>query len=233
MTFDKHNVVFRMSNNQNFSDYYEESSTDEESGNGPTTVSSSSSAAGPSSAAVSAVSSASSSAGRPSTAVSSVSPASSAGQSSSGGSFVAVVAPRTDSIVPQAPATIARGELENPAEQSFMGLYTYRDVNRLENWASLTSSLRGTPGFSVSGPPGPNSLFSFMRANLGARWEQTLLSPLGEIIIFQLRAYINGFSQLTSFERGQWSRLYSLWTMGERAAQLRRLAERGGFLEIE
>ena len=231
MTLNKSNLYLGMSNNDNnnYSDYYEESSTDEEttapgsvSGTAATSLPpQSSSSAGPSS----------SSGAR----TSSSAPASSGSQAgtSGGGSFVAFLAPRTSGPFPQAPSTISQGVLESPGDQSFMGLFTHRDIDRLENWASLTSSLQGTPGFSVSGPPGPNALTSFLRANWGARWDQTLLSSLGEIVVFQLRAYISGYSQLTSFERGQWTRLYSLWTMGERAAQLRRLAEKGGFLEIE
>ena len=214
-----------MSNN-NESDYYEESSTDEE------TVASAASSSAPSSSAPS--SSAPSSSVGPSSAagpsLSLAGPSLLAAGPSSSSAPVAAVAPRP---VLQASTVVAQGVLENPGEQSFLSLFNRRDVDRLENWASLSRSMRGSPGFALSGAPIPNAFVSFLRANLGARWEGTLLSPLGELVLCQLRAYIDGFCQLTSFERGQWVRLYQLWTREERASQLRRLAEKGGFLEIE
>ena len=202
-------MYLAMSNN-NISDYYEESSTDDEANNAP----SSSASAGTSSFTVTYSLSGSLSAGPSSAGPSSAGP-SSAGPSSAGVNVgpsssseprVGVVAPRPalgSSVVEQ-------GEREDPGSQHFLNLFTRRDIDRLENWASLSRSLRGTPGFSVPRVPVPNALASFLRTNFGARWEVTLLSPLKELIVFQLRAYINGYALLTCFERGQWMRLYSL-----------------------
>ena len=240
-----------MSNN-NCSAYYEESSTDDEANNTP----SSSASAGSSSFTVTSSLSGSSSAGPSSVGPSSAGPSSagpssagpssagpsSAGPSSAGPSSAGVnVGPSSSSgprvgVVAPLPAlgsdVVGQGEREDPGSQHFLNLFTRRDIDRLENWASLSRSLRGTPGFSVPRVPVPNALASFLRTNFGARWEVTLLSPLGELIVLQLRANINGYALLTCFERGQWMRMYSLWSVQERAAQLRRLAEKGGFLHI-
>ena len=235
MTLNKSYLYLGMSNN--FSDYYEESSTDEEQGGGPST-SASTTSAGSSSTGVVSASGTSSSSVRPSVAGQSSSAGARGGSSTtsssgaraapaSSGSLVGTVAPQAVSV------TMAQGSLEDSSLQHFLNLFTMKDIDRLENWANIASSLRGTPGFAVPVAPIPNPLISFLRANWGARWEGTLLSPIGEMVIFQLRAYIRGYAQLTGFERGQWMRLYSVWSMQERAAQLRKLAERGGFLEIE
>ena len=73
----------------------------------------------------------------------------------------------------------------------------------------------------------------FLRFTLGAQWEIKLVSETEEVLIEQLKAYLAGYNQLTSFNRRQWLRLFPAWNAQERREQLEVLANEGGFWVIQ
>ena len=222
------------------SDYYEEPSTDEEaSAPGPSV-----SAAAPaqSSSASSAVSSGSASA-----LSASVVPATSAASSSGSSSSEPVAGPnRPDTSVPvgspvvsvplpgRRPAgVLLPGELRDPGVETFMGIYNRGELGQLENWVEQSRRTRPYAGFMVGHPPISCSFASLLLQLYGRYWESRLLSMSGDVILFSLGAYIRGYSRLTSFQRGQFRRLWPAWNQAKRARQLQLLAEEGGLLVVE
>ena len=112
---------------------------------------------------------------------------------------------------------------------SFMGFYTYDDLTDLEQWSVDARAARADPASRIEEPEVSPNLKVFLRYVYGTQWEVKLVRESGEVLIEQLRAYLAGYNQLTSFNRRQWLRLFPAWTAPERRDQLRVLAEAGGF----
>ena len=115
---------------------------------------------------------------------------------------------------------------------SFMGFHTQDDVVELEQWTLDARAARRDPAARIEEPEVSPTLKIFLRYVYGTQWEVKLISESGEVLIEQLKAFLAGYNQLTSFNRRQWLRLFPAWTAQERRDQLRALADAGGFLVI-
>ena len=113
---------------------------------------------------------------------------------------------------------------------TFMDFYSLDDLVDLEEWARRSRELRGTPDYVMVEPGISDNLRLFLRYTEGAQWQYKLIHHSGEVLLFQLRAYLKGFELLTPFNRRQWVRLFSAWTLSERREQLELLANSGGFI---
>ena len=91
---------------------------------------------------------------------------------------------------------------------------------------------RADPVIRIEEPEVSPNLKVFLRFTLGAQWEIKLVRESGEVLIEQLKTYLAGYNQLTSFNRRQWLRLFLAWTAQERREQLEVLADAGGFWVI-
>ena len=85
---------------------------------------------------------------------------------------------------------------------------------------------------SIEEPEVSPNLKIFLHYVYGTQWEVKLIRESGEVLIEQLKAHLAGYTQLTSFNRRQWLRLFPAWTAQERRDQLRALADAGGFWVI-
>ena len=115
---------------------------------------------------------------------------------------------------------------------TFMGFYSLDDLVDLEEWARRSRELRGTQDYVMVEPMISDILRLFLKYTLGPQWQYKLIHPSGEVLLFQLTAYLKGFELLTPFNRRQWVRLFSAWTLSERREQLELLANSGGFIEM-
>ena len=115
---------------------------------------------------------------------------------------------------------------------SFMGFFTHDDVVNLEQWTVDARAARANTAAGIEEPEVSPNVKVFLRFTLGAQWEIKLVRESGEVLIEQLRAYLAGYNQLTSFNRRQWLRLFAAWTAQERREQLEVLADAGGFWVI-
>ena len=150
------------------------------------------------------------------------SPVSSGG--SSGGSSPVAAGPPPPPVPPP-------GSLGENAT-SFMGFYTSEDLIELEQWSVDARAARRDPSSRIEEPNVSPNLKVFLRYVYGTQWEVKLVRESGEVLIEQMRAYLAGYNQLTSFNRRQWLRLFPAWTARERRDQLGALAEAGGFWVI-
>ena len=115
---------------------------------------------------------------------------------------------------------------------SFMNFYTYEDLSELEQWTVGARAARRDPAARIEEPEVSYNLKIFLTYVYGRQWEIKLLRESGEVLIEQMKAYLAGYNQLTSFNRRQWLRLFPAWTAQERRDQLGVLADAGGFLVI-
>ena len=115
---------------------------------------------------------------------------------------------------------------------SFMGFYTHDDLTELGQWTVDSRAARADPSSSIEEPDVSPNLKVFLRYVYGTQWEVKLIRESGEVLIEQLKAYLAGYNQLTSFNRRQWLRLFPAWTAQERRDQLGVLADAGGFWVI-
>ena len=121
---------------------------------------------------------------------------------------------------------------EEPAGDvsTFMGFYSLDELVDLEDWAQRPRELRGTADYVMVEPGLSEKLRLFLNYPECAQGQYKLVHPSGEVLFFQLRAYLKGFELLTSFNRRLWVRLFSGWTLSERQEQLELLANSGGFI---
>ena len=113
---------------------------------------------------------------------------------------------------------------------TFMGFYSLDDLVDLEEWARRSRELRGTEDYIMIDPMIYDNLKLFLKYTVGAQWQYKLIHLSGEVLLFQLRAYLKGFELLTPFNRRHWVRLFSAWTLSERREQPELLANSGGFV---
>ena len=112
---------------------------------------------------------------------------------------------------------------------SFMGFYTYHDIVDLGQWAVHARAARVNPTIRIEEPDVSPNLKTFLRFTLVEQRESKLIQVTGKVLIEQLKAYLVGYNQLTSFSRWQWLRLLPVWTAMERREQLELFANAGGF----
>ena len=115
---------------------------------------------------------------------------------------------------------------------SFMGFYTHDDLVGLEQWSVDSRAAWADPTSRIGEPNISPNLKIFLRYTLGAQWEVKIIRESGEVLIEQLRAYLAGHNQLTSFNRWQWLQMFPAWTVLERREQLELLANAGGFVVV-
>ena len=98
---------------------------------------------------------------------------------------------------------------------SFMGFYTLADLTELEQWTVESRAARANPNSRIEEPDVSPNLKIFLRYEYGTQWEVRLIRASGEVLIDQLKAFLAGYNQLTSFNRRQWLRLFPAWTAQE------------------
>ena len=140
--------------------------------------------------------------------------------SSGGSSPVAAGGPSPVTSPPGSPLGVAI---------SFMGFYIYDDLTELEQWTVDSRAAWANPTSRIEEPNVSPNLKTFLRYVNGTQWEVKLIRESGEVLIEQLKAYLAGYNQVTSFNRRQWLRLFPAWTAQERRDQLGALADAGGF----
>ena len=92
---------------------------------------------------------------------------------------------------------------------TFMGFYSLDEIEDLEEWARRSRELRGTADYVRVELGISDILRLFLRFTEGSQWQDKLVHPSGEVLLFQLRAYLKGFELLTPFNRRQWVQLFS------------------------
>ena len=115
---------------------------------------------------------------------------------------------------------------------NFVGLYYRVDVEALDDWATVTSFMRGSIGYAVQEPEITDDFKQFLITMYGSNWEKRVLS-YQTMIFEQLYALITGYSKLTSRMKRAWLVQFDSWSSSQLRAQFKGLAESGGFLEIE
>ena len=96
---------------------------------------------------------------------------------------------------------------------TFIRCHSLDDIVDLEEWARRSRELRGTADYVMVEPGISDNLRLFLRYTEGSQWQYKLVHPSGEVLLFHLRAYLKGFELLTPFNRRQWVRLFSAWTL--------------------
>ena len=112
---------------------------------------------------------------------------------------------------------------------SFMGFYTHDDLAELEQWTVDSRATQADPTSRIEEPNASPNLKIFLRYTSGTQWEVKLIRVSGEVLIEQVKAYLSGYNQLTSFNRRQWLRLFPAWTAQEKREHLEVLADAGCF----
>ena len=117
-------------------------------------------------------------------------------------------------------------------QDNFLGLCYRVDVEALDEWATVTSFMRGSMGHVVQEPEITDDFKQFLIKMYGSSWEKRVFS-YQTMIVEQLYAPITGSSKLASRIKRAWSAQFNSWTPSQLRAQIKGLAESGGFLEIE
>ena len=112
------------------------------------------------------------------------------------------------------------------------GLLYRVDIEALDEWAKVTSFMRGSIGYVVQEPDIIDDFKQFLILLYGSNWEKRVLS-YQTMIIEQLYALTTGYSKLTSRIKRAWLAQFGSCTPSQLRAQIKGLAESGGFLEIE
>ena len=135
--------------------------------------------------------------------------------------------PESPEPSPGSPSSVF--EVPEGDASTLMGFYSLDDLVDLEEWVRRSRELRGTEDCFMIDPMISGNSKLFLKCTLGAQWQYKLIHSSGEVLLFQLRAYLKGFELLTPFNRRQWVRLFSAWTLSERREQLELLANSPGF----
>ena len=114
----------------------------------------------------------------------------------------------------------------------FLGLYYRVDVEALDERATVTSFMRGSIGYVVQEPAITDNFKQFSIIMYSSNWDKRVLS-YQTMIIEQLYALITGYSKLTSRIKRAWLAQFDSWSPSQIRAQIKGLAESGGFLEVE
>ena len=92
--------------------------------------------------------------------------------------------------------------------------------------------MRGSIGYVFQEPEITDDLKQFLIKMYGSSWEKRALS-YQTMIVEHLYAPITRYSKLTSRIKRAWLAQFDSWTPSQLRAHFKRLAESGGFLEIE
>ena len=111
-------------------------------------------------------------------------------------------------------------------------LYYRVDVEALDEWAAVTSFMIESIGYVVHEPEITDDFKQFLIRMYGSNWEKTVLN-YQTMIVEHLFSLITGFSKLTCRIKRAWLAQFDSWTPSQLRAQIKGLAESGGFLEIE
>ena len=114
----------------------------------------------------------------------------------------------------------------------FLVLYYRVDVEALDEWATVTSFMGGSIGYVVQEQEITDNFKQFLIIMYGSNWEKRVLS-YQTMIIEQLYALITGYSKLTSQIKLAWLAQFDSWSPSQLRAQIKGLAESGGFLQVE
>ena len=114
----------------------------------------------------------------------------------------------------------------------FLGLYYRVYVETLDEWATVTSFMRRSIGYVVQEPEITDDFKQFLIRMYDSNWEKRVFS-YQTMIVEQLYALITGYSKVTSRIKRAWLAQFDSWTSSQLRAQIKGLAESGGFLEIE
>ena len=115
---------------------------------------------------------------------------------------------------------------------NFLGLFYRVNVEVLEEWTNLTIFMMDSFGFSVEEPEITRNFRDFLLIMYGNNWKKQILRYT-TMVIEQLKALITGFCNLTNYQKTQWAERFDSWPPSTLRVELKRLAESGGFLEIE
>ena len=115
---------------------------------------------------------------------------------------------------------------------NFLGFFYRVDVEALDEWATVTSFIRGSIGYLVQEPEITDDFKLFLIRMYGSNWEKRVLS-YQTMIVEQLYALITGYKKMTSRIKRAWLAQFDSRTPSQLGAQIKGLAESGGFLEIE
>ena len=122
---------------------------------------------------------------------------------------------------------------------NFFGLFYRVDVEAFDEWATVTSFMRGSIGYVIQEPEITVDFKQFLITMYASNWEKRVLS-YQTMIVEQLYAPIIGYSKLTSQIKRAWLAQFDSWTpsqlRGLQASfglQLKGPAESECFLEIE
>ena len=125
------------------------------------------------------------------------------------------------------PSPVAVGE----DNDIFFGLYYRVDVEALDEWATVTSFMRGSIGYVVQEPEITDDFKQFLITMYGSNWEKRVLC-YQTMIVEQLYALIPAYSNLTRRIKRAWLAQFNAWSSSQLRAQIKGLAESGSFLEI-
>ena len=115
---------------------------------------------------------------------------------------------------------------------NFLGLFSRIDVEALDEWATVTSFMRGSIGYVVEDSEITDDFKQFLIRMYGSNWEKRVLS-YQTMIVEQLYAPMTRYNKLTSRNKRDWLAQFDSLTPSQLRAQIKGLAESGGFLEIE
>ena len=114
----------------------------------------------------------------------------------------------------------------------FLGLNYRVNVEALDEWATVTSFMRGSIGYVVQEPEITDNSKQFLIIMYGSNWERRVLS-YRTMVLEQLYALVTGYSKLTSRIKRAWLAQFDSWNPSQLRSQIKGLAESGGFLEVE
>ena len=126
------------------------------------------------------------------------------------------------------PSPVAPDEIND----NFLGLYCPADVEAQNDWATVTHFMKGCIGFAFQEPEVTDDFMQFLIIMCSSNWEKRVLG-YQTLIIEQLYALITGYGKLTSSMKRAWLNQFDCWSPNKPRAQLKGLAESGGFLEIK
>ena len=116
---------------------------------------------------------------------------------------------------------------------NFVNYFDRNDVMELRNWANETRARMSAESYVEGAPMVSQSFGAFLRYFHGEQWEIKFLKSAAEPLFDQLLAYISGYARLTSLNKNLLRRSFEGWSASEKVENLRKLAESGGFLELE
>ena len=104
----------------------------------------------------------------------------------------------------------------------FLGLYYRVDAEALDEWATVTSFMRGSIGYAVQELEITDDFKQFLIRMYGSNWEKRVLS-YQTMIVEQLYALFTGYSKLSSRIKLAWLAQFNSWSSSQLLAQIKGL----------